>query len=56
MIKRSFQQKWMLNIQSDQISHVKLNEILSSLLNAYKMHAYHILSDAGSQRWSGPQG
>ena len=44
----------MLNIQSDQISCVKLNEMLSSLLNAYKTHAYCILSDAGSQRQSEP--
>ena len=46
----------MLDIQSDQISHAKLDEMLSSLLNAYKMHAYHILSDADSQRQSRPQG
>ena len=46
----------MLDIQSDQMSYVKLNKMLSSLLNTYKMHAYHILSDAGSQRQSGPQG
>ena len=46
----------MLGIQSNQVLHIKLNEMLSSLLNAYKMHAYHILSDTGSQRQSGPQG
>ena len=46
----------MLGIQSNQMSHIKLNEMLSSLLNVYKMHAYHILSDIGSQRQSGPQG
>ena len=45
----------MLNIQSDQISHTKLNEMLSSLLNTYKTHAYCTLSTAGSQRQSGPQ-
>ena len=56
MIKRPFQQKQMLDIQSDQISRVKLNEMLSSLLNACKMHACHTLSTAGSQRQSGPQG
>ena len=44
----------MLDIQSDQISYVKLDKMLSSLLNAYKMHAYYILSDAGSQRQSEP--
>ena len=46
----------MLGIQSDQMSRVKLNEMLSSLLNAYKMHVYRILSDAGSQRQSESQG
>ena len=56
MIKRLFQQKQMLNIQSDQILHVKLNEILSSLLNTCKMHAYYTLSTADSQRQSEPQG
>ena len=45
----------MLSIQSDQLSHVKLNKMLSSLLNAYKMHIYHTLSTAGSQRQSEPQ-
>ena len=54
MIKRPFQQKWMLDIQSDQMSCVKLNEMLSSLLNTCKMHACCTLSAAGSQRWSEP--
>ena len=45
----------MLDIQSNQMSHIKLNEMLSSLLNAYKGHTYCILSDADSQRWSRPQ-
>ena len=45
----------MLNIQSNQILHIKLNEMLSSLLNVYKTHVYYILSDAGSQRQSEPQ-
>ena len=56
MIKRPFQQKQMLGIQSDQMSHTKLDEMLSSLLNACKTHAYCTLSAAGSQRQSGPQG
>ena len=46
----------MLDIQSDQMSHIKLNKMLSSLLNACKMHTYCTLSAAGSQRQSGPQG
>ena len=46
----------MLGIQSDQMSHVKLDEMLSSLLNACKMHVYYTLSAAGSQRQSEPQG
>ena len=46
----------MLDIQSDQMLHVKLNEMLSSLLNACKTHAYYTLSAAGSQRQSEPQG
>ena len=54
MIERSFQQKQMLGIQSDQISCVKLDEMLSSLLNAYKTHACRTLSAAGSQRQSRP--
>ena len=45
----------MLDIQSDQMSRAKLNEMLSSLLNACKMHAYCTLSAAGSQRQSEPQ-
>ena len=55
MIKRSFQQKQMLNIQSNQISRVKLDEMLSSLLNACKMHVCYTLSAADSQRQSEPQ-
>ena len=46
----------MLNIQNNQISCVKLNKMLSSLLNIYKMHVYYTLNAADSQRQSEPQG
>ena len=45
----------MLDIQSDQISHIKLNKMLSSWLNTCKTHVYHILSAADLQRQSESQ-